>query len=361
MRQKDRIGKACRSQVGRGAVLGFVLVAISLALFIRPSDGEEGKEPPISVRAEKAMSEGIDLFVERIVAKGKSMDEGDWETVKFVVEMVERRARGIGSVALKAPEYSKLPIVIADKLTDKDLFPRPKRAVARNVEALATSDCLILSLGAVNVNPGAVADSVILSNGGVRIASSLAGSIVLCNGDLEIVDGGISRSIVVAKGGAKAGRIVESVLVSEEKCEIDGFVAKSHVISGGYMDISGHVDESTLRTRKVITAGEVKKGSVIQEKQQVLPHIAEFFEPRSLGIDVQLQQGRVMVRNASLGSSFSKAGLMAGDTILRVGSTGVDSVEDFRNLLRKECAGKRATLSIGRGARVLNVSVKFED
>lgn len=86
---------------------------------------------------------------------------------------------------------------------------------------------------------------------------------------------------------------------------------------------------------------------------QLTPQLAEYFG---------VKQGRgVLVREVLAGSPAAKAGLQAGDVIVRVGQEEVSSVGGLRRALASEREGKQVMLTIVRSRREQTIKVELEE
>jgi membrane-associated protease RseP (regulator of RpoE activity) len=85
---------------------------------------------------------------------------------------------------------------------------------------------------------------------------------------------------------------------------------------------------------------------------ELTPQLAEYFG---------VKQGRgVLVKEVMEGSAAAKAGLKAGDVIVRVGDDAIGDVGDLRRALRREREKNEVTLTIVRDRKELTLPVTLE-
>ncbi len=102
-----------------------------------------------------------------------------------------------------------------------------------------------------------------------------------------------------------------------------------------------HVEVFGARPRLGISADELT------------PQLAEYFG---------VKQGKgVLVKEVTVGSPAEKAGLKAGDVIVRVEGETIETVSDLRAALRKKKGGEKVTLTLIRQKAETTVQVQLEE
>jgi S1-C subfamily serine protease len=102
--------------------------------------------------------------------------------------------------------------------------------------------------------------------------------------------------------------------------------------------------------------------SVIKENQPVPLGLVRFFDPAQAGIRVEAAKEGVRVKDAAVDKPFAQVGLKAGDIILTLGGTAVESPDSFRRLLRRKIAeGGQTVFKLRRGEKVLEIAVPLKD
>jgi predicted metalloprotease with PDZ domain len=102
-----------------------------------------------------------------------------------------------------------------------------------------------------------------------------------------------------------------------------------------------HVEVFGARPRLGISADELT------------PQLAEYFG---------VKQGKgVLVKEVSAGSPAEKAGVKAGDVIVRADGQAIETVSDLRQALRKKKGGEKVTLTLIRQKAETTVQVELEE
>ncbi|MGH9862908.1 MAG: PDZ domain-containing protein [Candidatus Acidiferrales bacterium] len=86
---------------------------------------------------------------------------------------------------------------------------------------------------------------------------------------------------------------------------------------------------------------------------ELTPQLAEYFGVK--------QGNGVLVREVMTASAAEKAGLKAGDVIIRIDDEGISDVGDLRRALRRSREGRQATLTIVRNRSEQTVKVELEE
>ncbi len=135
--------------------------------------------------------------------------------------------------------------------------------------------------------------------------------------------------------------------------EVVGINSQIYSRSGGYMGIAFAIpmDEAIRVSDQLRTSGRVSRGRIGVQIDQVTKEVAE-----SLGLDKA--QG-VLVRGVEEGSPADKAGIEAGDIILRFDGKALEKAADLPRMVGNTKPGSRVSLTVfRRGAnKELNVTV----
>jgi hypothetical protein len=330
-----------------------------LAFVAFPAAGQENKDDALSAAVTKAASEGIDLFVERMVLKGKATNDHDWAVATGLYRAIGKKAEELGCLEIRGLDYMKFPVLAADTVNDKDLFPDPKRALAHKVSANGFGRCFILCTGPVEAELAGAGYTMIFANGNIKIAASLSLCILVSDGDVEI-GGGLTQSIIVARGNIRVGSITDSLLFSGHDTTLpDSSTTRSRIIARGSIDIFGFIRDSTLLAGGTIRSEPVGADSTAKEKQKAVPKLVDFFDPASVGIEVGKAEGQLAVRDVPAGKPFANARIKKGDVIVAINGTRVDSPEEFRRVLRRAVAEGKGVLAVRRDGKSLEFSVEW--
>jgi serine protease Do len=135
--------------------------------------------------------------------------------------------------------------------------------------------------------------------------------------------------------------------------EVVGINSQIYSRSGGYMGIAFAIpmDEAIRVSDQLRTSGRVSRGRIGVQIDQVTKEVAE-----SLGLGKA--QG-VLVRGVEEGSPADKAGIEAGDIILRFDGKALEKAADLPRMVGNTKPGSRVSLTVfRRGAnKELNVTV----
>ena len=139
--------------------------------------------------------------------------------------------------------------------------------------------------------------------------------------------------------------------------EVVGINSQIYSRSGGFMGISFAIpiDEAVRVSDQLRTSGRVQRGRLGVQIDQVSKEVAE-------SIGLSKPQG-ALVRNVEAGSPAEKAGLEAGDIILKFDGKAIEKSADLPRLVGNTRPGTRSTLTVWRrGAqRELSITVgEFE-
>jgi len=124
--------------------------------------------------------------------------------------------------------------------------------------------------------------------------------------------------------------------------EVVGINSQIYSRSGGYMGISFAIpiDEAIRVSQQLRSSGRVTRGRIGVHIDQVSKEVAE-------AIGLGMPQG-ALVRSVEVGSPAEKAGVEAGDIIVRVDGKVIEKSTDLPRLVGSIKPGTRSTLSVFR-------------
>jgi serine protease Do len=139
--------------------------------------------------------------------------------------------------------------------------------------------------------------------------------------------------------------------------EVVGINSQIYSRSGGFMGISFAIpiDEAIRVSEQLRVSGRVSRGRIGVQIDQVTKDVAE-----SIGLGKP--QG-ALVRGVESGSPADKAGVEAGDIIIRVDAKPIEKAADLQRVVGNMKPGTRATLTVFRrgGSKDLGVTIaEFE-
>lgn len=133
--------------------------------------------------------------------------------------------------------------------------------------------------------------------------------------------------------------------------EVVGINSQIYSRSGGYMGISFSIpiDEATRVSEQLRASGKVSRGRIGVQIEQVTKEVAE-----SIGL------GKVqgaLVRAVESGSPAEKAGVEAGDIIVRFDGKVIDKSSDLPRMVGSTKPGNRSTLTVFRRGATKDLTV----
>lgn len=140
--------------------------------------------------------------------------------------------------------------------------------------------------------------------------------------------------------------------------EVVGINSQIYSRSGGFMGISFAIpiDEATRVSDQLRTLGRVSRGRIGVQIDQVSKEVAE-------SIGLSKTQG-ALVRGVEAGAPAEKAGVEAGDIILKFGGMTIDKSSDLPRLVGNTKPGSKSTLTVFRRGATKELAVtigEFED
>lgn len=133
--------------------------------------------------------------------------------------------------------------------------------------------------------------------------------------------------------------------------EAIGINSQIYSRSGGYMGISFAVpiDEALRVSEQLKTQGKVTRG-------QIGVQVGELNEETAKALNLQNRQGALVVR-VDEGSPAGKAGLEAGDIILKFNGQTIDKISELPRLVGETTPGKTVELSVWRKGKTMTMPV----
>lgn len=133
--------------------------------------------------------------------------------------------------------------------------------------------------------------------------------------------------------------------------EAIGINSQIYSRSGGYMGISFAVpiDEALRVSEQLKTQGKVTRG-------QIGVQVGELNEETAKALNLQNRQGALVVR-VDEESPAGKAGLEAGDIILKFNGQTIDKISELPRLVGETTPGKTVELSVWRKGKTMKIPV----
>jgi serine protease Do len=125
--------------------------------------------------------------------------------------------------------------------------------------------------------------------------------------------------------------------------------------SGGYMGIGFAIP---IKMALNIKDHLIKYGKVVRGKVGV--YISEISEKIAKKFSLKASQSGILVAEVIRGSSGEKAGLKAGDIVLKINGTQIANSAQFRNQISLTPIGQKVTLSILREGQAMDIAVEIE-
>jgi hypothetical protein len=193
---------------------------------------------------------------------------------------------------------------------------------------------------AAEVNVGAaIRYGIVACSGPVR-SPNFVGSAIFANGPAEI--GSLDKGLVVCDSAITVRSGTFSLIIARESITCEGTFAGCTIISG----------KSIIRKKAALD-----ECCVVENEATPLKFV-KFFDPVREGVGVEMSNDGVRVKEVLAGKAFSKAGLEVGDLIRTVNGAPINSVEAFRQLLRRPIAtADDLALGIHRKGKALEVRV----
>src|SRR5262249_20700853 len=229
---------------------------------------------------------------------------------------------------IKYREEQGLPIIgPRDQLPKWDFGPIRREMLSLPDRTPVNHSCLAIS-GPVRVS--ALGYTVVFSADGVTVASDLRRSIIVVDGDIEA--GSLSWSIIITRGTVKARY---------------GDIENSVIIAGGNVQcLAEHRHASK---------------SIVRENCKDFLGWVRFFEMADTGMEIAPAERGLKIKSVVKDQPPAKAGLLAGDVITAIDKTAIKDAEQFRRLLRKAVAARKADLTIERIGSSIDAMMSFTD
>lgn len=342
-----------------------------------PQPPTPDEQERLLTRCKKFAEQGkIDLFVAAVPAlKMKADDLRQWEpAVDFGRKMIERAGMTKYSKPKGTPSSYKN---FADFLTrvgeldfrrmdeayirpDPEMRVPPRVSLCEAIQApgvvdpegpLGICDCLILSRGSVQSD--AIQHSVVFANGDVTAKNVAISNVVVCDGDVTVIEKFISQSVIVARGNITAKEGHSNIVL----------------MAGGKITLENK-DDVIKSMNAQPKPGEGIDGVEAAERAMNFYLVAEnkpntlgvvFFELSTVGVEVKVADKAVWVNAVTKGNPCEKAGLKVGDTILDVNGKAPTDAESLRRLLRDALAVGDATVKMKRRDKTETVKVSLPE
>jgi len=315
------------------------------------------REEAVKQGVAKAMAEGVDLFVERLAAKGKPLTDLEWAIAAGIFQEVIQKAEKLGFSKQQYFDYSRLPIMSPPGPE------HPGKGTCCNLRFVGSHDWSKLSMMADSMilTPGPIQHNKMFStcfaitNGGFKVSGVGEASVVICDGKVEAKS---SASIVVANGPIE-GSNSASLLVSNSTIT-SPHVVDSILVAGGDVTVEGDLARSKIISRGKARFQEFKDRrikNVVKENQEEIPELVKFFQPAQLGLVLSNSLGVVQVKKDSV---FARAGFHEGDVVAEIDGQKVMSYDEFRTLLRRKVVQGGANFALRRHAETLILNVPFK-
>jgi len=189
--------------------------------------------------------------------------------------------------------------------------------------------------------------SVLLANciGSIHL---LDHSIAIFDGDIEIDEGMIAKSLVIANGdivlknGNEKSRtsVRNSLLAATGKVRLEGEL--------------GGTGNSVIQAGGKIQATVDKKANIaLHENRGTLPLGIKFLNPKEFGLDLAMQNGGLQVLGITPESPFAKFGVQDADVITKIDDVTPKSLPEFRRALRHGVIRESVVLHIKRENKMI--------
>lgn len=197
----------------------------------------------------------------------------------------------------------------------------------------------------------------------MRICANIAGSILVSGEGIRFLGPqvhGIVSSILIAGDSVDLGVITSSVVVCDGDLFVRTTAVKSIILASGRVQCDGAHTECLIISGGTIQPSDV--GSIVKERASLAPAGIRFFALSDLGLETEDKADGVHVKSVKAGCALAGAGLQAGDVILAVNDTSINSSDTARRCLRRGyCAKGETTLTLRRGKRTEKVQLRLKD
>ncbi|MGL6097916.1 MAG: PDZ domain-containing protein [Fimbriiglobus sp.] len=215
-------------------------------------------------------------------------------------------------------------------------------------------------------------NSVLLVNADVEL-NWVNECLVVCDGDVVLVDGRVHQSVVIANGTIRAVRrdrgaiIVDGVVVRRDPEYPVTDISRSWVAAGADIELPGRVkdiDAGVLHARGLISLDKAQPPGPEKrffQNQPSLPYGVRFLDPKELGLDARPAAGGIRLDEVAAGSPFAGPGLRAGDVIQVMNGRPVGTSQEFRRELRRAIVMGSAVVEVRRTTDVFANVVFLDD
>ncbi len=200
-------------------------------------------------------------------------------------------------------------------------------------------------------SPTGIIHNLIISRGTVQTEKTVQASVMFVSGDMT------SRGVVIS-----------SVIVCDgDVTVIDSDIDQALVVARGNITVKGSARRAVLIAGRKVTLGDKREPksvhhfNVIKENEPNPLGFITFFELSRVGLEVKLADGAVRVAAVAAKKAGDKAGLKVGDAILDVNGKKPADGESLRRLLRDALAVGDAAVKLHRGDKTETVTLSLPD
>ena len=244
----------------------------------------------------------------------------------------------------------ELTVTLADK----------RQLTATVVGADQRTDLAVLKVNATGLSPAVLGDSDQLEVGEwvVAIGSPLgfdqtvtAGIISATGRQVGVTQGGYEdflQTDAAINPGNSGGPLVNL------RGEVIGINTAIASRTGGYMGIGFAIPAKIVKSvvDQILTSGKVTRGRIGAMIQDLTPELAESFGYK--------QSGGALIGDVVPDSPAAKAGLKAGDIVVKFQGREVKSAGEFRNAVAATAPGTKATIDIFRDGQMQSVRIETD-
>ncbi len=246
----------------------------------------------------------------------------------------------------------------ADELTVTLADKRQLTATVVGVDQ--RTDLAVLKINATGLSPAVLGDSDQLEVGEwvVAIGSPLGFDQTVTAGIISAV----GRQVSVTQGGYEDFLQTDAAInpgnsggpLVNLRGEVIGINTAIASRTGGYMGIGFAIPAKIVKSvvDQILTSGKVTRGRIGAMIQDLTPELAESFGYK--------QSGGALIGDVVPDSPAAKAGLKAGDIVVKFQGREVKSAGEFRNAVAATSPGTKATIDIFRDGKLQTVRIETD-